>query len=330
MPDLFKLTRKLVEIPSVTGHEHQIGEFLFRYLKDAGFTTDKQEVADGRFNVLAQSGPSLVTLSTHMDTVSPVIEFSEDGEFIYGRGACDAKGIIASQIKAAEKLLDEGITGFGMLYVVGEETESDGAHAANTLETESRFLVNGEPTGNTLAMGSKGSINVDIIASGKAAHSACPEQGESAILKLLNILHDLQKTAFPSDSLLGDTTMNIGMIEGGTQYNVIPDRAVARLKFRTVYDNELVKNVLESSVHGRAEIRYQFECPPVRFEMLDGFETTVAAFTTDIPMLTGWGRPFLIGPGSILDAHTDHEKILKDDLVSAVDIYHDLVMRLLK
>jgi len=327
--DLFELTKKLVAIPSPSGEEKEVIDFLSAYLKSLDFFVELQEVNKGRSNIYARSGEPAIVFSTHVDTVLPFLPLSEDSKFIYGRGACDAKGIIAAQIKAAEKLISAGIKGIGLLFVVGEESGSDGAKKANLIPNSSRFLINGEPTENKLAVGTKGALRVKISTTGKAAHSAYPERGESAIVKLLDVLNDLRNIPLPVDDLLGETSLNIGTISGGTQANVIPDHAAAELMIRTVREISIMKDLIEKKVGDRAEINYLFESQPIFLETLEEFETSVVSFATDIPLLTNWGKPFLLGPGSILDAHTPGEKISKEELLSAVDIYCKLVEKLI-
>ncbi len=326
--NVFELTRALIEIPSISGNEGRVARFLADHLGDAGFEVELCDIGDNRPNVYARRGDPDVVLSTHIDTVPPYVEFREDDEFIYGRGACDAKGLVAAMVKAGEALIESGVTDFGLLFLVGEEAGSQGARAANTIANRSRFLINGEPTESKLALGSKGALRAILKAAGRAAHAAYPERGESAIEKLIDVLDDFRRAEFPVDRMLGKTTMNIGMISGGVAANVIPPNAEAELMFRVVTDTVSLKYKIEDIVAERTGIEYGFECNPVFMEKLDGFETTVVAFTTDIPMLTNWGRPLLYGPGSILDAHTSGEKISKRELAAAVDVYERMVTRL--
>ena len=326
--NVFELTRQLISIPSISGDEKPIAEFLDEYLRAAGFQVELQDAALDRPNVYAQRGDSDVVLSSHSDTVPPYVEFGEDDEFIYGRGACDAKGVIAAMIKAGEALIESNVTDFGLLFVVGEEAGSPGARAANAIPNRSRYLINGEPTESKLALGSKGALRAILKATGRAAHSAHPEKGESAIAKLLEVLADLCKVDWPRDETLGATTMNIGMIKGGVAANVIPPEAEAELMFRVVTNNQSLKHLIESVAASRVEIEYTFACDPVLTEPLEEFETTVVAFTTDIPLLSNWGKPLLFGPGSILDAHTPGERISKLELVAAVETYKRMVMSL--
>jgi acetylornithine deacetylase len=322
--NVFELTRELIDIPSVTGDELAVGQYLSEYLEGLGYHVEKQEISSDRFNVLATTeAPPRVVFSTHMDTVPPFIGSSEDDEFIYGRGSCDAKGIIAAQIFAAERLRGDGMNDVGLLFTVDEELSSHGAQAANKhpLARECQFLINGEPTDSRLAIGTKGSVRVFITTEGRAAHSAYPEAGESAIEKLLDILGRIRSCHWPEDSFFGTTTCNIGVISGGTRPNVIPDHARAELQIRLGIDIEHVKRVVEDAVETRGQLEYASAHNPVRLVTVPGFDECVVRFTTDIPYLSQWGKPLLLGPGSILDAHTDGEKISKRELEDAVKLY---------
>lgn len=327
---LFDLTRALVNIESVTGNEQACAAFLRDYLAQRSFQVELQPVAPERSNVLAFRGTPEVVLSTHLDTVPPFFPASEDEEFIYGRGACDAKGILAAQVIAAERLVSEGVENFGLVFLVGEETLSDGARVANLSPRGAQYIVNGEPTDNKLALGTKGILRVDIRARGRMAHSAYPHLGESAIDKLLDILNDLRRLPLPEDSVLGPSTLNIGVISGGRAANVVPDQAQAQVLIRTVNGAQELRRRIEQLLGGQCEYEFVRETPALRLEKLDGFETDVVAFTTDLPNLTAWGRPLLLGPGSISVAHTDHERVRKADLERAVELYCRLVKELKK
>jgi acetylornithine deacetylase len=330
--NLIELTRTLIDIPSLSGEEAEVGQFLFSYLERLGYSVELQEVEANRANIIATLDESpRIMLSTHMDTVPPHIASSEDADYIYGRGACDAKGIIAAQMLAAERLRAEGVTNIGLLFTVDEEMGSLGARAANNHPRahDCRFLVNGEPTDNSLAIGSKGSLRLMIKTEGRAAHSAYPEHGESAIEKLLDVLGSIRDCPFPADDFFGETTCNIGTIGGGTRPNVIPSQAHAELQIRLVTDAAPVREMIERVVAGRAQVEYLSTSSPVRMLAVEGFEQTVVRFTTDIPHLTNWGRPLLIGPGSILLAHTSEERISKRELAQAVDLYSRLARALL-
>src|SRR5215213_1034890 len=322
--NLFELTRKLIDIPSVTGEELAVGKFLSNYLEQLEFIVERQEVAPDRLNVIATTeAPPRIVFSTHMDTVPPFIESSEDDEFIHGRGSCDAKGVIAAQIFAAQRLRDEGANDAGLLFTVDEELSSLGAQAANKhpLARECRFLINGEPTDSRLATGTKGSVRVIITTEGRAAHSAYPEAGESAIEKLLDILQDIRACEWPEDTFFGTTTCNIGVLSGGTRPNVIADKARAELQIRLGIDIEHVKRVLADVAGARGRLEYASAHNPVRLFSTPGFDECVVRFTTDVPYLSQWGKPLLLGPGSILVAHTDHERISKRELENAVQLY---------
>jgi len=330
--ELFELTKALVNINSVTGNEGACSQFLREYLAAAGFDVDMQRVSGERYNIFAARGEPRVVLSTHIDTVPPFLEAHEDDSYLYGRGACDAKGIIASQLTAAEKLKAEGQRDFGLLFLVGEETGSDGARAANLSPRGSQYLINGEPTENRLVVGTKGILWLRIETRGRMAHSAYSELGESAIEKLLDILADLRRLPLPRDPVFGSASVNIGLISGGRAPNVVPDEAAAEIMYRTVPESPegpSLKATLEDLLRGRARVHFLRETPPLRMEAIEGFDTQVVSFTTDLPSLGNWGRPLLIGPGSIHEAHTENEKVAKADLLQAVEIYTRLVRELL-
>jgi len=334
--NVFELTRALVDIESITNNEEAVGAWLLEYLTPLaarfGGRVEPIEVEPRRFNIFAQWGDRLtVTLSTHMDTVPPFFISREDEDHIWGRGACDTKGIIAAMIKAVEAMLEAGERDFGLLFVVGEERTSAGAYRAAKTPRGSRYIINGEPTENRLALGSKGSLRYEVVASGKMAHSAYPELGDSAIHKLIDTLADMRKIPLPVDPLLGPSTLNIGTLSGGRAPNVVADEARADIMIRLVTDSAETKAALARVAEGRVELREVIEIPALRLNSLDGIETTVVAFTTDIPAFGGqWGEPFLIGPGSIHVAHTLEERVPKQQLVEAVQIYRRMVKHLCK
>ncbi len=330
------LTRTLVDIESITYNEGAVGEYLFGFLRGRGFEAERMPVTQAgagtpRFNVYASSSGAApdVVLSTHMDTVPPFIPSSEDGEYIYGRGSCDAKGIIAAQVAAAERLREAGVK-VGLLFLVGEERDSAGARVANLQPRGSRFLINGEPTENRLALASKGALRAAIRAHGTMAHSAYPELGESAIHKLIAALERLLALELPVAADVGPSTLNIGGIEGGHAPNVIADRAEAQVLVRLVGPSEETKRAIEQAVAGLAEVEFVLEIPFIRMLSVPGVEPTVVAFTTDVPALSNWGRPLLMGPGTIHVAHTPHERLAKRDLFQAVDLYAEVAQRLVK
>jgi acetylornithine deacetylase len=332
--NVFELTRALVDIESITENEEQMSDALFAHVSQmAGQYAGHAElipVQARRNNVLAWWGEPTVTLSTHMDTVPPFFPSREDEEHIWGRGACDTKGIIASMIFAVRDLLEVGHRNLALLFVVGEERNSAGALAAAKSPRGSRFLINGEPTENKLALGSKGALRIELVASGRMAHSAYPELGESAIEKLLDALQAARQLRLPVNEILGQSTLNIGTISGGRAPNVIPDHAQAELFIRLVDSGERTLADLKQAVNGKAEIREVLTIPALLLGSLPGFETTVVSFTTDIPALgESWGQPYLIGPGSIHVAHTLEERIPKTQILEAVQIYKRMVQQLL-
>lgn len=339
--DPIQLTKQLVDIDSTTYHEGLAGAFLYDFLLSQGYDVEKMPVEQPelnltstgnsaeRFNVYAALpgvAPDIV-LSTHMDTVPPYFGCTEDDEFIYGRGTCDAKGIIAAQVAAAHRLRDAAVK-VGLLFVVGEERDSAGAKVANKSPKGSKFLINGEPTDNRLALATKGALRVELRCSGRMAHSAYPELGESAIDKLLEALNDVRALPLPIEPEIGSTTLNIGVIEGGRAPNVIADKAEAHLLIRTVGPSQEIKDLIVKTVGDRAKVSFSLDLSYVRMRKVGNLPTMVAKFATDIPTLTNWGEPFLLGPGSIHVAHTPDEKISKKELLECVDLYVELATSL--
>ncbi len=341
--DPIELTKRLVDIESTTYNEGACGEFLAAFLAERGWQVARQAVVQPepgktpgagtgeRFNLVATvpgQTPEVV-LSTHFDTVPPFLgPCREDETHLYGRGVCDAKGIAAAQMAAAERLRESGVA-VGLLFLVGEERDSAGAKVANEQALPSRFLINGEPTDNRLALASKGCLRVEMWAHGKMAHSAYPELGESAIDKLLGALHAVQALELPVVEGVGDTTLNVGLISGGRAPNVIADKAEAHLLVRLVGPSAGVRAQILQAVGDRCEVDFSLELPFVQMRALEGFDTMVAKFTTDVPSLTNWGEPFLLGPGSIHVAHTPDERIAKAELLEAVELYVQLVRKLM-
>jgi acetylornithine deacetylase len=328
--DAVTLTRQLVDIESITGNEAAVGNYLYGELCRLGYQTKKMPVETDRFNLFATSleePKPAVFFSTHMDTVPPFISSSEDDQRIYGRGSCDAKGIIAAQIAAAERLRRNGIH-VGLLFVVGEERDSLGAQVANEHSSGCRFLVNGEPTENRLALASKGTLRVELTAKGRMAHSAYPELGESAIDKLIAALTRLRAMPLPADPEVGACTLNIGLIEGGRAPNVIPDYAHADLLYRLVGPCDELRRQILATAGNQVEVAFPLELPFLRLRTVDGLPTMIAAFTTDIPKLTNWGEPLLLGPGSIHVAHTEREYVEKQQLQDAIELYCKVAQQL--
>ena len=341
--DPLELTRQLVAIPSTTYHEHDAGVFLHQFLEQQGWAVERMPVpkpeqgtpgAEGggeRFNLYA-SPPGVtpeVVFSTHFDTVPPYFGLGEDQANLYGRGTCDAKGILAAQVASAERLRAEGVK-VGLLFVVGEERDSAGAKVANLHPKGSRFLINGEPTDNRLALASKGCLRVELFAEGKMAHSAYPELGESAIDKLIAALSDVSRLSLPVVEGIGESTLNVGLISGGRAPNVIADQAEAHLLVRLVGPSDDTRQAILQAVRGRARVEFSLELPFVRMRQIGTLPTMIAKFTTDIPSLTAWGEPFLLGSGSIHVAHTPDEQIAKQELLEAVELYVQLARDLVQ
>jgi len=330
MVDIFGLLRDLIAIPSPTGAEGPLTDFLSGRLSDLGWTVKEQPLEGERRNILASDGHrTKVVLCTHLDTVPGETEAREDEQFIYGRGSCDAKGSAAAMMAAAECLKTDGAAGVGILFVAGEETDSLGARRANEWGIGSQFVIVGEPTDNRLGLGHKGTLFVRLAASGKRAQSALPHLGESAVEKLLDLLADIRKIRFGEDPRLGPTLLNIGHIQGGTAVNVVADEAAALLAIRPSVSVSDVLSRLAEAVAGRAEMEIITASEPQRLWTLPGFPTAVFPFGTDIPYLTTLGKPFLYGPGSAVWAHAADERVEKKQLLEAVAGYRILVGRLL-
>jgi acetylornithine deacetylase len=328
--DPVALTRSLVDIDSTTGKEREAGLWLARFLRERGYTVGEQPVGDGRFNIYAHlDTPPRVVFSTHFDCVPPFFPSREERGLVFGRGSCDAKGILAAQVVAAERVLASGESRLALLFVVGEERGSDGARVANDHAPQGvNYLINGEPTDNRLGAATRGVLRVRLRAVGRAAHSAFPELGDSAIDKLLDALMVVRGLTLPEDPLLGRTHYTVGVIDGGVAPNVVSPHASAELLFRIVGDGAHVSDQLRV-VDGLVSIEQVLNVPAVTMYTVPGFESAVFPYTTDIPLLTRWGQPLLVGPGSIHVAHTDDEHIAIDELHQAVDLYVSLAQRLL-
>jgi acetylornithine deacetylase len=347
--DPLELARQLIDIESTTGNEGEVAAFLANYLRGRGYSVLEQPLEtirlkpdaadDGaasafrrtvpRINVIAAVGEPELVFSTHFDCVPPYFPSRVEDGMLYGRGACDAKGILAAQVAAAERLRAKGETRVGLVFVAGEERGSDGARAANRIASKTRFLINGEPTELRLGAATRGCYRVRLTATGKAAHSGYPELGESAIEKLIDCLMSLRSAAWPSDPLLGTTHYTVGLISGGVAPNVIPPNAEAEVFFRTVGDHAPVRETLRAALAERVEVQEILELPAVRMHTVPGFETAVFSYFSDVPFLSNWGTPLLLGPGSIHVAHTDREHIALDELARAVDVYEALAATLL-
>jgi len=329
MIDVVALAAELLTIDSTTGAENAVVDFVSKWLIARGWNVTLQEVTRGRTNIWAFRSGNGVTLSTHLDTVPPFIGPRLDGDKLFGRGACDAKGIAAAMLVAADRLARSGEQRLDLLFVVGEEKGSDGARAANRLGATSRYLVNGEPTESKLASGAKGSLRVTVRTRGRAAHSAYAHLGESAIKPMLALLPELEALQLPTDDVLGATTLNIGTLRGGTEANIVPAQAEAEIMFRLVGDDGPVRTQVKRWAKGRAELEFGSYIPAQHFHTIDGFEVAPVAYTTDIPLLGRWGTPLLFGPGSIHVAHTPDEFIDVKELRAAVDAYERIVRSLL-
>ncbi len=328
--DALELTRALVALETPTGAEGPATDFLDAALRRAGYKVVRQPVSPGRQNLYAYREPPTLVFSTHLDTVPPHIPLSEDEESIHGRGSCDAKGLAAAMVAAAERLAERGERRIGLLFVVGEENGSDGALAAATLGPRGRFLINGEPTENRLSIGQKGSLRVDLQAVGRAAHSAYPSEGVSAIAALLDTIERIRRMPLPTDPLLGESTLNLGLIGGGVAPNVIPPAASAQLLIRTVEPTAPLKNAIRTLLSPEVTADFWVELPFYKGGAAPaGWETTVVSYASDLPFLEPWGERYQLGPGTIRVAHTSEEHIKKADLLRGVELYVRLASDLL-
>jgi acetylornithine deacetylase len=318
-----------MSIPSVSGAEGRVGEFLESHLGALGYRVERQMVAPDRFNVIAFAGDAHVIMCSHIDTVPPVLPIREDDDFLYGRGACDTKGVIAAMLEAGERLRNDGITNFGYLFVVAEETDSSGAKAANTLKWNSKYAIVGEPTENQLARAQKGAFMANLAVQGQAAHSGYPERGFSAIHTLMEVLHDARTADWGNDALLGKGTFNIGVLQGGERANIIAANATASIMIRTVASRANTEEKMRKIAKNRATMDVVSASDPQILHVVEGFPTTVVSFGSDVPHLENLGKRLLIGPGSILDAHSANERINKRELTEGVDLYGRLVRKLL-
>jgi len=326
--DLVALTRALVDIDSTTGREGDVGRWLADYLRRLGFAVTEQPVDAARFNVIAMPKGGVVVFSTHIDCVPPFFPSRVEGDRLYGRGSCDAKGILAAQVAAVDRLRRDGETRVGLLFVVGEERGSDGARKANEAANGSRFLIDGEPTDNRLGLATRGILRVRLRASGRAAHSSFPELGESAIDKLIDALVELRSIDLPDDGVLGRTHYTVGLIDGGVAPNVVSPSAEAELMFRTVGSADAVRRAI-APLERCVAIEHILDVPPVRLTTVRGFDAAVFPYTTDIPFLSKWGEPLLFGPGSIHAAHTADEFVSIAELHAAADHYVTIARELL-
>jgi acetylornithine deacetylase len=328
--DALELTRALVALESPTGSEGPATDFLDSTLRRAGYQVVRQPVTAGRQNLYAYREPPALVFSTHLDTVPPYVPLTEDAESIHGRGSCDAKGLAAAMVAAAERLAGRGERRIGLLFLVGEENGSDGARAAADLTPKGRYLINGEPTENRLSIGQKGSLRVDLAATGRAAHSAYPDEGVSAIAALLDTIEKIRRLPLPQDSLLGQSTLNLGLIEGGVAPNVIPPAASAQLLIRTVEPTEPLKAAIRKLLAPGVSVEFRVELPFHKGGAAPpGWDTTVVSYASDLPFLEAWGERYQLGPGTIRVAHTNHEHIRKADLLRGVDLYERLASDLL-
>ncbi|MDX2119827.1 MAG: M20/M25/M40 family metallo-hydrolase [Gemmatimonadota bacterium] len=330
--DPIALTRELVQLETPTGQEGPAVDHLARLLDRLGYRVTRQPVTPGRDNLYAYREPPLVVFSTHLDCVPPYVPLREDDTHLHGRGSCDAKGLAAAMVAAAEELAIEGERRIGLLFVVGEENGSDGAQVAHALGPKGRFLVNGEPTENRLSIGQKGSLKVVLECEGRAAHSAYPDEGRSALLPLLDTLERLRRLPLATDPMLGASTLNIGVMDGGVAPNVIPPSARAELLVRLVGPSDQPRQEIAACAAPGVRVTFPTELPYFKNTAAPpaGWETTVVSYASDLPFHATWGQGFQLGPGTIRVAHTSEERIAKAELLEGVRLYAKLARDLIR
>ncbi|KAJ2896637.1 hypothetical protein MKZ38_005396 [Zalerion maritima] len=364
---LVSLHRSLVEIESLTGNEYTVGNFLAEYLSNRGYQTqlnslpptDKTKPGETRSDLLAWRGSdfshSKVVVTSHIDTVPPYIPYGISDEIptsetvITGRGSVDAKASVAAQIIAVEELMAAGsldTDDVALLYVVGEESTGDGMRAFSDMlgnmdpEPQIQAAIFGEPTENKLACGHKGHVGCVVTAKGKAGHSGYPWLGKSANEIMIKALAKLFGTDLGSSPLFGHTTVNVGIMDGGVASNVIPESALADLTIRVAIGPqesgadtvvERLRMVLKSIDSEAFDTQCFNGYGVIECECnVEGFETEIMNYGTDIPNFKANAKRYLYGPGTILVAHSDHEAIKLADLEESVEGYKKLVMHALE
>lgn len=311
--EILRLASDLIAIPSLSGEEGPVFKFLESWCLQRDWSGERLAESGNSFQLLVPFGTPEIIFTTHLDIVSAGAEAFRpriDNDRLYGRGACDAKGIAAAMIGCAARLLDAGSRDFGLLFVTGEELDGSGARAASGALTERgvRFVINGEPTENTVVTGHKGGLELAFTTTGVSAHSGYPEMGVDANRKLIEILQQIMMEDWGSDPELGIATVNIGKLDADNAANVISPAASARCLIRTVGDNSALISRAKEISAGRAEVEVIYDCPVARMLGVPGLPSTVAAYCTDIPNFTMPGiESVLYGPGSILQAHVRDE-----------------------
>ena len=333
MTDALDRLSDWIAIDSVTGGEGNYGDALARHVASLGFAVERQELEPGRFNVLARAELPELVFCTHLDTVPPFIGVREERTRIHGRGACDAKGPALAMIEAARRLLASGERRIGFLFTVGEETDGGGAQHANRVTSERwrpRWTLIGEPTDNRFIRGGKGVFKGTLRARGVASHSSRP-LGPSAVHELVRTAHRLLAQEWGEHPVFGKGSLNLGLIQGGLAANVVAPSASASVMVRVVEDPALVEARIRRQLTGEVEFEAEKSYGPIEFLVprSQGGEAPVVAFGTDAPWLGRFGTPLLYGPGSIDDAHTDHEKLVLASFERAVGEYERTARELL-
>ncbi|KAK6073137.1 hypothetical protein SCUP515_07000 [Seiridium cupressi] len=369
---LLSLHKSLIEISSVTGTENAVGQFLIGYLTDLGLHAELQFLPDNstdtvpekpRFNVIAWPGKSRkpnpkVLVSSHIDTVPPFMPYSisegdsvDGGTVISGRGSVDAKAAVAAQVTALLDLIqDKDHEDFAaedvmLVFVVGEEATGDGmryfSNSLESLDPKPQFKagVFGEPTEGKLACGHKGFLGCTVKATGHAGHSGYPWLGKSATEVIMRGLVKILDTDLGSSERLGNTTVNVGRIEGGVALNVIPEHAEARIAVRIAIGPQetgakvvegRIRDVLKSVDDEAFDISCNNGYGAIDCNCeVSGFENITVNYGTDVANLKGDHTRYLYGPGTIMVAHGPDEALKVKDLEAAVEGYKKLILHAL-
>ena len=328
--DIAERLLKWLAVDSTSGNEREFLQLLEGMFHDDGWQITRQPVEEDRWNLLVTDGTDpQVLLSTHVDTVPPVLEVDYDGQVVRGRGACDTKGGLLAMVHAARRVRDAGIEGVGFLLVVGEEVDHRGAKEATALQLDVDRIILCEPTQNRVVTAQKGMVRCTLRTRGVAGHSAFPDDGESAVGPLLDALEAIRGHDWPTDELLGATTVNIGVIDAGVAANVFAPEARAEVLFRAVSDAEQLLHEVRSTVGGDVEMVDVVYNDPVFFDVPSGVDTCTVPFNTDAPYLADIADVWLVGPGDIRCAHSEDEQIRIGEIFDGIELYEKLIQRVL-
>ena len=320
---------QIMGVESTSGMENSVADHIKDNFAPPGAELEIQEISNGTRNLFYKWGNPRIIFCSHFDTVPPYIPPRIEGDTIYGRGSCDAKGQIAVLAEVCKKLHEKGETNFGLLMLAGEEVGSYGARRANELITGCEYVIVGEPTENKLIKAQKGNMLAEVEFFGKAFHSGYPEHGDNAIQRMVDFVNALNALEFPVDPVLGETTYNIGNLSADNARNIVSDHVSMKIFFRTTFlTHEILIEKVLSIIDENTKIEFAYGDPPIEFHTIEGFETGVVSYGSDAPELTNLGKPLLYGPGSIFNAHTDNEHITIPEIEKAVEDLLDIYEKL--